>query len=159
MRKAVSRAVRAFGLGAITALAGACLDVGYDLADPESFEEYADEEAGGGAATLEGCEEGSVPPSDEGPQISFLSGNAVDREVLTIKIGDIVTFTNTDMEQHTATAGAPGAEIPEERGGFDSGRFGTGGKWAFRFCSARTVIWFCETHPANMNNYRIIIEE
>lgn len=152
---------------AVTAALGlaACFDGGYDIEPPESYPDFPPGvEADAGSASSDGgpsidCDEGPVEPMTTGRQIRFLAGLAVDKTNLTIKSGDIVTWTNLDSEKHTATAGAPGAELPLSRGGFESGRMSTGIKWAYRFCRPRTVIWFCATHPKMMNGYRLIVEE
>ena len=101
------------------------------------------------------CVEGMVPPSATGPQIRIVTLN-VDSPMLMVSAGDVVTWTNTDADRHQATAGAPGAITPPPRG-FDSGVIASGAQWAYRFCTPRTVIWFCGLHAAQMNGYRIVI--
>ena len=149
-----------------------CIDFGYRVATADSFRDAgvdAPTDAGDAGEIDTGpaidggdldappaCVEGAVAPSDMGPQVHFITLN-VDQPVLTINAGDVVTWTNTDSMRHTATAGAPGAIVPADRGGFVSGDIAPGGRWAFRFCNPRTVIWFCETHAAQMNGYRIVI--
>lgn len=107
-------------------------------------------------ASLPPCVEETAEASDIGPQIRF-SAFAIDRPALEIDVGDVVTWTNTDTMDHTATAGAPNAEQPRERGGFGSPLLGPGDRWAFRFCAPRELLWFCRTHPAQMRDYRLTV--
>lgn len=102
------------------------------------------------------CVEGEVPATDLGPQIRFQSFS-VDRPTIEIARGDVVTWTNGDSMDHTATAGAPGLEIPPSSGGFASPLMVAGDRWAFRFCAARELVWFCRTHPVQMRDYRIVV--
>lgn len=138
----------AFG-GSVALLA--CIDFGYrvptvpDAAAPEAS---VDSDSG--------CTEGAVPPSTSGPQLQFAT-LSVSSTTLTIARGDVVTWTNGDTMAHTVTAGAPGAQIPAAQGGFDSDSIAPGSKWAYRFCTARTVIYFCKTHASQMNNYRVVV--
>ncbi|MFN0251963.1 MAG: plastocyanin/azurin family copper-binding protein [Kofleriaceae bacterium] len=128
-----------------------CIDFGYPvppLVDAPSLDTAID-----GDQT---CTEGSVPPSTSGPQLAFAT-LSVSNTALTIMRGDVVTWTNTDTMPHTVTAGAPGAEVPLAQGGFDSDTISPGAKWAYRFCTPRTVIYFCKTHASQMNGYRVVV--
>ncbi len=141
--------------------AGGCIDFGYDIEPPELILDApadAAEPADAGSDDGGGCVEGQVEPSDAGIQIAIITLN-VDQPVVAVAPGETITWTNVDSEIHTVTAGAPGAELPVEQGGFDSGEFGTGERWAYRFCTVRTVVYFCATHPQQMNGYRIIVQE
>jgi plastocyanin len=142
--------VPTLALGALV-LAG-CIDFGYRLPPPPDAPDAPVLPDGNGSA----CTEGIAPPSDTGPQISIITLN-VNVPVLAIHIGEVVTWTNTDSMAHTVTAGAPGAMLPPAQGGFDSGDIAAGGKWAYRFCTARSVVYFCKTHASQMNNYRVTV--
>lgn len=131
----------------------ACIDFGYRVPPPEP----ADAVASDGSDDGEACVEGPTDPSTTGPQVALVTLN-VDRPLLTVTRGDVVTWTNNDSMVHTVTAGAPGAIQPPAQGGFDSGDLSPGARWAYRFCAPRTAIYFCTTHPAQMNNYRVIVE-
>jgi len=129
---------------------GSCVDFGYRV--PPAHHPDADPiDANGGD-----CVEGMVAPSATGPQVALITLN-VDRPVLNIAPGDVVTWTNTDTMVHTVTAGAPGSPLPEEQGGFDSGDIPASGQWAYRFCNPRTAIYYCKTHASQMNNFRVVI--
>ena len=149
----------AFGLAASLTLG--CVDLGYraapfstfdaDVSDPGDAGETAGEAAEGGS-----CIEGPAAPATTGPQVHFVT-LAVDTPLLAVTSGDVVTWTNTDTMRHTVTAGAPGAEQPAASGGFTSGEIAPTTQWAYRFCNARTVIYFCATHPNQMRDYRIVV--
>lgn len=146
--------MRSAGLIAAIALLSllACVDLGYRV-DPYTGEPVP---VGGTNGATGDCVEGPTDPTTDGPQVRMITLD-VDRRILEIAVGDVVTWTNTDTMRHTVTAGAPGALLPAARGGFDSGEFGTGGKWAYRFCNPRTVTYFCMTHPDQMNGYKVIV--
>lgn len=172
------RRVSATGVLVFAGLLSGCIDFGFRLANADTFVDAgvdapappvdagdgdaaeadagAPEDGGGDVDAGPSCVEGAVPPSDIGPQIQFTTLN-VDRPIVMITAGDTLTWTNTDSMRHTVTNGAPGAITPAARGGFTSGDVASGSRWAYRFCNPRTVIWFCETHPAQMNGYRIVI--
>lgn len=152
-------AKRQLGFAAAMLVVG-CIDFGYRLEPPETGDASSvqvDGSPAGGATDAAACVEGPTEPTTDGLQIRLITLN-VDLAVVAIKSGDVVTWTNTDSERHTVTAGAPGAELPPEQGGFDSGDLGSGEVWAYRFCTVRTAIYFCRTHPQQMNGYRIIVE-
>jgi plastocyanin len=130
-----------------------CIDYGVRLPAPTSDAPPVDT----GAGDSSGCVEGMTTPAATGPQLAF-STLAVDQPNLAIAVGDVVTWTNNDSMVHTVTAGAPGAPLPTAQGGFDSGDIAPGAKWAYRFCRARTVIYFCKTHASQMNNYRVAVK-
>lgn len=102
------------------------------------------------------CVEGVTAPSTTGPQINLITLN-VDKPIVNATAGTVVTWHNTDTMVHTVTAGVPGAPRPPSQGGFDSGNIAPGAAWAWRFCSARTAIYFCSTHANQMNGYRVVI--
>jgi plastocyanin len=129
----------------------ACTDFGYRVPPPAAAIDATTPDTGGGA-----CVEGATAASAAGPQVALVTLN-VDRPMLQVAAGDVVTWTNTDTMVHTVTAGAPGAPLPVAQGGFDSGDIAAGAKWAYRFCAARTAIYYCKTHPGQMNGYRVVV--
>lgn len=146
---------RAFAAGCAVASAAAsssCTDFGYRL-PPAADAAPADAAAGDSAGA---CTEGVAPASNTGPQVQLVT-LSVNKPALAIARGDVVTWTNTDTMPHTVTAGAPGAQLPPAQGGFDSGTIAPGTRWAYRFCTARTVFYFCKTHASQMNNYRVVV--
>lgn len=155
-------------LGLAAALLGGCVDFGYEIFDagfaPDAApvvlppgQDAGPEPTNPDAGASAECVEGPTDPTTDGPQLRYAS-LAVDQRVLNIAVGDVVTWTNGDTMRHSVVAGAPGAELPLDRGGFNSGELAPGGTFAVRFCRARTVIYFCATHPSQMNNFRIVVE-
>jgi plastocyanin len=137
------------------ASASACTDFGYEAPPPVVID--AGEDASEGGATGDGCVEGPVEPSADGPQIRFYALD-VDLHLLTIHSGQAITWTNGSSMPHTATAGTPSAPISIAAGGFDSGTLAAGGsKFAWRFCDQRTIEWFCRNHAAQMFGYMIVV--
>lgn len=132
-------------------LLGGCLDFGYDAHPPEPNDS-------GPPVVPEGCVEGPADPLGATVVLRF-SAMDVDQHLATVRAGGIIAWINGSSQIHTATAGAPGADIPPEAGGFDSGRVASGGaSWAYRFCDPRTIEWYCRTHPAQMRGYLIVVE-
>lgn len=60
----------------------------------------------------------------------------------TVKVGDTVTWTNTDQILHTATSGAPGSPT----GVFDLEMDGPGKSGKHTFTEAGTFTYFCDRH-------------
>lgn len=135
------------------ALSLGCVDFGFRVPPPEVEVDATPVDADGDGATA--CVEGPATPSADGPQIAFTTLN-VDRPIVNIMVGDVVTWTNGDTMTHTVTAGVPGAPQPPPAG-FDSGDIAPGGRWAYRFCTPRTAIYFCRPHANQMNGYRVIV--
>lgn len=133
-----------------------CIDFGYQVPPPVPAIDAAGDPVDADGDGASACVEGPTQPSAAGPQIAFIT-LAVDAPVKTVRVGDVVTWTNTDTMVHTATAGAPGAPQGPPLG-FDSGDLAPGASWAYRFCSARTAIYFCKTHASQMNGYRVVVQ-
>ena len=131
-----------------------CVDFGYRLPPPPAEVDAGASDAAGDDGA--GCVEGATAPATGGSQVALITLN-VDRPIVSITAGDVVTWSNNDTMMHTVTAGAPGAPLPVAQGGFDSGTIAPGAKWAYRFCRARTVIYYCRTHEGQMNGYRVVV--
>ena len=67
-----------------------------------------------------------------------ITDSAFATPVLTIRVGDTVTWTNADDRPHTATS---------EDGSFDSGNLDEGAAFSFTFTAAGTYAYLCEYHP------------
>lgn len=66
---------------------------------------------------------------------------------LTIKAGDIVTFTNTDFVLHTVTSISGSGDTPAPDGVFDTGLLASGESKQVTFDEAGTYNYFCSIHP------------
>lgn len=134
----------------VSLVSGGCVEFGLDVPPPEPKAQPT-------AEVPEDCEEGPAEPDEAALEIRFLTLD-VDQRAVTIAPGEVILWTNGSAVTHTASAGAPGADLPVERGGFDSGNLPGGGtQWAYRFCDPRTIVWYCRTHPAMMFGYLITI--
>lgn len=63
-------------------------------------------------------------------------------EVLQVKVGTTVTWTNMDDIQHSVTNGTP----PTPAGAFDSGFFAQGNSFSFTFTQPGDYPYFCKRH-------------
>jgi plastocyanin len=106
------------------------------------------------AVALVGCGGGTTTTSAAG-QVTTTSGGsattagsdgaAVDMKNLafvpasiTIKVGETVTWTNSDSTAHTVTG---------DKGEFDSGNMDSGKTFSFTFQTAGTFTYHCTIHP------------
>ncbi len=141
----LSVAVLALALGA-----GGCIDFGLEVPLPAP-------RAAAPVDVPEDCVEEEADPSEATIELQFQT-LGVDKPIVNAVPGSVLLWINGSSQAHTASAGAPGADIPLDRGGFESGRMAGGGsQWAYRFCQPRTVTWYCRTHPAQMFGYRIVV--
>jgi len=132
-------------------LLSGCIDFGYVAPRPAPRD-------GGRPERPDGCVEGPADVLEATLVLHFLSMD-VDQHLATVRAGGVIAWVNGSNQNHTATAGAPGADLPVESGGFNSGVVAAGGSsWAHRFCNPRSIEWYCQTHPAQMRGYRIVVE-
>ncbi len=131
----------------------------------EIFEGEAAADGGDGGHDMEGGDhEGAV----EGEQVSIVAGawevqdmDAADEfadteapadysvNVLTVKVGTTVTWTNDDPDMmHTVT---------EVNGAFDSGFMNTGDTWSYTFDEVGEFEYYCMPHP--WMRAKVIVEE
>ncbi|HEX2767146.1 MAG TPA: cupredoxin family copper-binding protein [Candidatus Limnocylindria bacterium] len=66
-----------------------------------------------------------------------ITDSAFATPVLTVRVGDTVTWTNVDDRPHTVTG---------QDGSFDSGNIDEGGTFSFTFTQAGTYDYLCEYH-------------
>jgi plastocyanin len=67
-----------------------------------------------------------------------ITDSAFRTAVLTVQVGDTVTWTNADDRPHTVTS---------QDGAFDSGNVGEGAAFSFTFTAPGTYTYLCEYHP------------
>jgi len=68
-----------------------------------------------------------------------------DPQVLNIKVGDTVTWTNTGQVQHTTTSGDGNTQTPS--GVWDSGLLDPGESFSFTFTTPGAFDYYCIPHP------------
>lgn len=72
---------------------------------------------------------------------------------ITISINDTVIWINQDQEKHSVTSGESSGragvsgELGKPDGLFDSGLFGIGESWSYKFATSGTFPYFCSIHP------------
>lgn len=69
----------------------------------------------------------------------MIKGMAFSPAVISVAVGDTITFTNMDSAPHTATA---------KNGAFDTGRLTKGKSADVKISSAGDVDYFCAVHPS-----------
>ncbi len=67
-----------------------------------------------------------------------IQGFAFSPATITVKVGDSITWENSDSAPHSATA---------DDGNFDTGRFGQGESKTVTFDKAGTFNYHCSVHP------------
>jgi plastocyanin len=67
-----------------------------------------------------------------------ITDSAFGTSVLTVQVGDTVTWTNADDRPHTVTG---------QDGSFDSGNLDEGGTFSFTFTAPGTFAYLCQYHP------------
>jgi len=95
-----------------------------------------------------------IPYGSFNPELNTPASVWYDPPVISISVGDSVTWYNDDKEGHTVTSGEGSGRFgwmsdnfgtPD--GFFDSGRFMPGESWSFKFENSGTFPYFCSIHP------------
>jgi len=96
----------------------------------------------------------SISPSAFAAEVSVPEGSGVPGceetdecwfpSVVTVAVGDTVTWSNDDTAAHTVTSGTA-ADGPD--GAFDSSLFMAGASFEATFDEAGTFVYFCMVHP------------
>jgi len=97
----------------------------------------------------------SIPPGASNPHFETEAKFWYEPPVLTVHVGDTVTWLNSDREIHTITSGkgvdrgqfAQGIWKGIPDGYFDSGSFKPRQSWSNTFDKAGTFYYFCTIHP------------
>lgn len=103
------------------------------------------------------CVEGEVAQQPDGGAEVRVTGFNLDNPTITVRAGDTVTW-RLNSGEHGFRSGAPGNPVPVSRGGFNTGELGPGESYTHRFCTARTVIYYCFSHPSTMRDFSVVIE-
>src|SRR5579859_1031070 len=92
-----------------------------------------------GSALVTGAVQAGDPPAaDAGQQIAVMNYK-FDPEVVTIKAGTTVTWTNKDEVPHTVAS--------SDKRFTSSGALDTGDKYSYTFTTAGSYAYFCTLHP------------
>ncbi len=97
----------------------------------------------------------SIPFGAFNPELNTPAEVWYDPPILSIHVGDSVTWTNDDREGHTVTSGEGSGrfewmnskELGNADGTFDSQRFMPNESWTYIFDKAGTFNYFCIIHP------------
>ena len=95
-----------------------------------------------------------IPYGSFNPELNTPAEVWYDPPIISISIGDSITWYNDDKEGHTVTSGEGSGRFGWMRddfgtpdGFFDSGRFMPGESWSFKFENSGTFSYFCTIHP------------
>ena len=97
----------------------------------------------------------SIPFGAFNPELNTPTEVWYNPPILSVQVGDTVTWINDDREGHTVTSGDGSGrfewmdtkELGEPDGIFDSQRFMPNESWAYTFDKAETFNYFCIIHP------------
>lgn len=133
--------------------AGGCFDLGGPAPDAAAIDaEIADT---GVADAAQPCTEGVVEGAT-GTEV-MIPGFRVEPSSVTIRAGEVVVWINADDMTHRLVSGEPGDRISVGDGGFDTGSIEPGARRAIRFCSPRSLPYYCAPHAGQMNGFRLEI--
>lgn len=103
-----------------------------------------------------GCGTASTPPPQEGVTDVSMRNIDFSPQSVTIKVGESVRWTNTDIVPHTATSGNPGDG--DAGSTFDTPFLGSGQSATRQFNDVGEFVYFCRVHPGMMRDARVIVE-
>lgn len=86
----------------------------------------------------------------DGGAVTMTRAFTFDPTLLSVDRGATVTWTNTDMIQHTVTSGEPGTPT----GKFDK-TVDAGGTFSFTFADAGTFDFFCNFHRSMVGQIQV----
>ena len=95
-----------------------------------------------------------IPYGAFNPELNTPTDVWYDPPVISVSIGDSITWYNDDAEAHTVTSGKGSGRFGwmsdnfgSPDGIFDSGRFMPGESWTYKFEEPGTFSYFCVIHP------------
>jgi len=95
-----------------------------------------------------------IPFGAYNPELNTPAEVWYDPPIMSVTVGDTVTWYNDDQEGHTVTSGEGSGRYgwmgnnfgtPDDY--FDSGRFMPGESWSYKFEESGTFSYFCTIHP------------
>jgi plastocyanin len=108
------------------------------------------------AVLLGGCAPAGPSDSGDADATVRMQGIAFVPPEVTITQGQTVRWVNNDFVFHTTTSGNPGDADAGSL--WDSGFMFRGGSFQRTFNEAGEFVYFCEVHPVQMRDARIIVE-
>jgi plastocyanin len=89
---------------------------------------------------------------EEGKAVSIVgnsAGNSYNPNLIEIKVGDTVTWINSDSSPHTVTSSSSSSSSSSSNdSNFDSGVLRTGEAFSFTFDKEGQYSYFCTLHPS-----------
>jgi plastocyanin len=141
--KAVIIAVDIVAIVLASVVVGGAIIVGQFLEnDPNIRDEIRQWLVGGSEGDSQ--ERSSLPIMEEGKAVSIVGnsgGNSYNPNLIEIKVGDTVTWINSDSSPHTVTSSSNDSN-------FDSGVLRTGEAFSFTFDKEGQYSYFCTLHPS-----------
>lgn len=109
------------------------------------------------AGSMLACPEVTPPPPLPGVTEVAMRNIAFDPNVVTIKVGESVRWTNFDgLTTHTATSGNPGEATAGSI--WDSPFLQTGESFSHQFDQVGEFVYFCRVHPVMMRDAMVKVE-
>jgi amicyanin len=146
--KAVIIAIALVAIVLTSVIVGGAIIVGQILEnDPNIRNEIRQWLGGGGSEDDSQERSSSLPIMEEGKAVSIVgnsAGNSYNPNLIEIKVGDTVTWINSDSSPHTVTSSSSSSNDSN----FDSGVLRTGEAFSFTFEKEGQYSYFCTLHPS-----------
>jgi plastocyanin len=143
--KAVIIAIALVAIVLTSVIVGSAIIVGQILEnDPNIRNEIRQWLGGGGSEDDSQERSSSLPIMEEGKAVSIVgnsAGNSYNPNLIEIKVGDTVTWINSDSSPHTVTSSSNDSN-------FDSGVVRSGEAFSFTFEKEGQYSYFCTLHPS-----------
>src|SRR5215213_806361 len=144
--KAVIIAIALVAIVLTSVIVGGAIIVGQILEnDPNIRNEIRQWLGGGGSEDDSQERSSSLPIMEEGKAVSIVgnsAGNSYIPNLIEIKVGDTVTWINSDSSPHTVTS------LSSNDSNFDSGVLRNGEAFSFTFDKEGQYSYFCTLHPS-----------
>jgi len=144
--KAVIIAIALVAIVLTSVIVGGAIIVGQILEnDPNIRNEIRQWLGRGGSEDDSQERSSSLPIMEEGKAVSIVgnsAGNSYNPNLIEIKVGDTVTWINSDSSPHTVTS------LSSNDSNFDSGVLRNGEAFSFTFDKEGQYSYFCTLHPS-----------